>query len=47
MKEAVRLLCREMHYRVPEQDFSVKMNRIPALPESGFVMEEVRAGEPP
>lgn len=47
MKEAVRLLCREMHYRVPEQDFSVKMNRIPALPESGFVMEDVRAGEPP
>lgn len=42
MKEAVRLLCRETAYRVPEQDLSVALNRMPARPASGFVMTEVR-----
>lgn len=32
-----------LSYRVPEQDLRVRLNRIPALPESGFVVEEVRA----
>lgn len=43
MKEAIRLMSREMDYRVPQQDLSVRMNRVPALPESGFVMTDVRA----
>jgi fatty-acid peroxygenase len=43
LKESIRLLCREMDYRVPQQNLSVRMNRVPALPESGFVMTDVRA----
>ncbi|WP_205042138.1 cytochrome P450 [Rhodoligotrophos defluvii] len=34
------LLC--MHYRVPEQDLSIKLNRMPTLPESGFAIDHVR-----
>ncbi|MBA4784278.1 MAG: cytochrome P450 [Rhizobiales bacterium] len=43
LKESIRLICREMCYRVPPQDLSVKTNRVPALPESGFIMAEVKA----
>ncbi|WP_435167180.1 cytochrome P450 [Falsirhodobacter sp. 1013] len=35
MSSAVRMLCCEMRYDVPEQDLSVAMNRIPAQPASG------------
>lgn len=42
IKEAVRLLCRDMDYDVPEQDFTVRRDRMPALPESGFVIGNVR-----
>jgi len=38
MVEAVRQLL-ATHYTVPEQDLRIAMNRLPALPESGFVME--------
>jgi fatty-acid peroxygenase len=31
-----------MRYEVPEQDLTVRKNRIPALPESGFVIADVR-----
>jgi fatty-acid peroxygenase len=41
--EAVRLLARAMRYDVPEQDLSVDLARIPTLPKSGFVLENVRA----
>jgi len=42
MKEAVRLLCRSTAYRVPAQDLSVALTRMPARPASGFVMTDVR-----
>ncbi len=42
MKTAVRLLTREMRFAVPPQDLSVALDRIPALPKSGFVMADVR-----
>ncbi|MDB6453648.1 cytochrome P450 [Falsirhodobacter sp. 20TX0035] len=35
MSSAVRMLCCEMRYEVPDQDLSVRMNRIPAQPASG------------
>lgn len=35
MASAVRMLCLEMRYDVPEQDLSVAMNRMPARPASG------------
>lgn len=43
LKESIRLLSRNMDYSVPPQDLSVKMNRVPAVPESGFVIANVRA----
>jgi len=39
---AVRLLTRTMTYRVPAQDLSVDLSRMPALPASGFRMVDVR-----
>ncbi|MCJ8519631.1 fatty-acid peroxygenase [Pseudorhizobium tarimense] len=43
LKQSVRLLMESMHYTVPPQDLSVEMNRVPALPDSGFVIEEIKA----
>jgi fatty-acid peroxygenase len=42
MRSAVRLLTSSMQYDVPDQDLSVDMSRIPALPKSGFVMSNPR-----
>lgn len=38
----VGALAREMTYRVPPQDLRVSLRRIPAIPRSGFVIEDVR-----
>ncbi len=46
MTAAVRLLKREMSYRVSEQDLRVDHTRIPAQPADGFVIEDVRPSEP-
>ena len=43
MKTAARMLTREMTYRVPVQDLTVRMNRAPAIPESRFVISDVRS----
>ena len=46
MKVAVRFLTESMRYDVPEQDLRVKLSRMPAVPESRFVISGVRrAGE--
>ncbi|MBO1077032.1 cytochrome P450 [Roseomonas marmotae] len=37
IEQAVRLLAGGMHYTVPPQDLSIRLSRIPAAPESGFV----------
>ncbi len=42
MKEAVRLLTQTMAYEVPQQDLRVPLSRIPAVPNSRFVMQNVR-----
>ncbi|MCB5177599.1 cytochrome P450 [Microvirga lenta] len=42
MKTITRLLTRETTYRVPEQDLAIDLGRMPALPESRFVMNDVR-----
>ena len=39
MKQAVRFLARDLDYAVPEQDLSVDLARIPAIPASRFVMD--------
>jgi len=41
--QLVRLLCRTLRYDVPAQDLRVRLDRMPALPESGFVMRGVAA----
>ena len=42
VKAAARLLAVEMRYEVPEQDLRIDLTRVPALPESRFVMRNVR-----
>jgi fatty-acid peroxygenase len=42
VKVAVRLLVNAMRYDVPEQDLRIDLARIPALPESRFVIRHVR-----
>ena len=42
MKAVTRLLVRETQYEVPEQDLSIELSRIPAVPNSRFVMRNVR-----
>jgi fatty-acid peroxygenase len=41
MRAAVRILTREIAYRVPEQDLRVNLRRIPALPRSGVILTDV------
>ncbi|HWR84658.1 MAG TPA: cytochrome P450 [Rhodoglobus sp.] len=42
LAESVRLLTRGMRYTVPPQDLRVSLRRFPAIPQSGFVMTDVR-----
>ncbi len=42
MRTAVRLLTREMDYDVPEQNLKVWYPRMPAVPQSGFVICNAR-----
>ena len=41
MKRAVHLLTWSMRYRVPEQDLRIPLSRMPAIPQSGFVISGV------
>lgn len=42
-RSALRLLASEINYTVPEQDLEIDLARMPAMPASGFVIEDVRA----
>lgn len=42
-KVALGFLAGEMAYDVPEQDLAIRLSRMPALPNSGFVIRDVRA----
>lgn len=42
MKSAVRLLTSAMEYDVPQQDLRIDLSRMPAIPESRFLMRKVR-----
>ena len=42
MKTAVKHLCRSMTYEVPMQNLQIRFSRIPAIPESRFVIANVR-----
>jgi fatty-acid peroxygenase len=41
IKTITRLLAREMRYTVPDQDLGTGLGRLPALPNSRFVMRDV------
>lgn len=41
MKVSIDFLSNKIRYDVPEQDLSYRLNRIPTLPESGFVLSNV------
>ncbi|MCW8195824.1 cytochrome P450 [Proteobacteria bacterium 005FR1] len=41
MKAGVELMATEMRYRVPRQDLSVSLTKIPALPRSGFAISDI------
>jgi fatty-acid peroxygenase len=41
MKQALHLLARDIRYRVPPQDLTVDLDRMPTLPASGFVIDDV------
>jgi fatty-acid peroxygenase len=43
LQEATCFLAGAMGYRVPEQDLSVSLRRMPAVPHSRFVVSDVRA----
>lgn len=40
MKQALRLLATEVRYRVPPQDLTVDLRRMPTLPASGFILND-------
>lgn len=42
MKSAVRFLTGSVRYQVPEQDLRIRLSRMPAIPESRFLIREVR-----
>ena len=42
MKTSVDFLINKIEYDVPEQDLSYRLNRFPTLPESGFVICNIR-----
>lgn len=41
-KQAVHLLTSEIAYKVPLQDLRIRLSRMPALPESRFVINHIR-----
>ncbi|WP_164217063.1 cytochrome P450 [Virgibacillus sp. YIM 98842] len=42
MKVSLEFLAKRISYDVPEQDFSYSMSRMPTMPKSRFIMENVR-----
>jgi fatty-acid peroxygenase len=47
MKVAVNCLVKGMEYKVPDQDFSFSMKRMPTYPKSGFIITEVKRTQIP
>lgn len=43
MKQAVGILCHRIRYRLPDQDLRLEWSRLPALPRSRFIIDNVSA----
>jgi fatty-acid peroxygenase len=41
MKMALKIMAFEMTYTVPEQNFKISLSKMPAIPESGFIITDV------
>jgi fatty-acid peroxygenase len=41
MRTAVRILTTEMTYQLPKQDLTVRLNRLPAIPESRVLLNHI------
>ncbi len=46
MKAAVDVFVNQCEYDLPEQDLAIDMRRLPAVPKSHFVIENVRSTQP-
>jgi fatty-acid peroxygenase len=42
MVASIRWLAGKMSYEIPLQDLTVRLNRLPALPESGFMLANIK-----
>ncbi|WP_018661610.1 cytochrome P450 [Heyndrickxia acidiproducens] len=42
IKASLDFLCNKIDYRVPAQDLSFHMNKMPTLPESGFILTDIK-----
>lgn len=42
MKQAMQLLTQTINYRVPPQDLTVRLSKMPTLPASGFAISDVK-----
>ncbi|WP_027134571.1 cytochrome P450 [Geminicoccus roseus] len=42
LKEAIRQLAHDTSYEVPAQDLTIRPDRMPALPETGFIIRQAR-----
>ena len=45
MERALRMLLCEMEYRLPAQDLRIDRSRMPALPGSKIILEDIRRSE--
>ncbi|SEI14296.1 fatty-acid peroxygenase [Halobacillus karajensis] len=42
MEQSLEFLAKRIDYQVPDQDLSISMVRMPTLPKSRFVINQVR-----
>lgn len=42
MERCLDIMVNKMIYTVPEQDFELKMNKMPSVPQSGFIIQDVK-----
>ncbi|MEQ6390102.1 cytochrome P450 [Bacillaceae bacterium S4-13-58] len=45
MKASIDFLVNHIHYELPEQDLTYSLVRMPSLPESGFVMKDIKGNK--
>jgi hypothetical protein len=41
VKAGVEIMVKDMRYRLPDQDLSINMSRLPTLPRSGVIIRDI------